>query len=227
MMNVAGLTPLSTIDYPGELSAVVFCQGCPWRCLYCHNPKLQPFQTEGQIAWEEVMRFLKRRAGLLDAVVFSGGEPTMQTDLLKAISEARHLGFKVGLHTAGINPSVLRSVLPLIDWVGLDIKSEPTGYRRVTGVEGGETAAIQALQLIMDSGVEYEVRTTMHAAFLSEQALLELAQILAELGVKRYVVQLFRNVGCTSEDVAGLGPGSLSVSTQEKLNGLFRSFSVR
>lgn len=226
-MNVAGLTPLSTIDYPGELSAVVFCQGCPWRCLYCHNPKLQPFETEAQIAWEDVMCFLKRRTGLLDAVVFSGGEPTMHTDLLTVILEARHLGLKVGLHTAGINPSALRSVLPLVDWVGLDIKSEPTGYRRVTGVARSEMAAMQALKLIMDSGVDYEVRTTMHAAFLSEVALLELAQTLSELGVKRYVVQLFRNVGCNSEDIALLGPGSLSVSTHEKLSGLFPFFSVR
>ena len=77
-LRIGGLTPLSTTDYPGQLAAAVFCQGCPWRCGYCHNPHLIPATVKQGIDWVEVMRFLERRRGLLDAVVFSGGEPTLQ-----------------------------------------------------------------------------------------------------------------------------------------------------
>ena len=88
MLRVGGLTRLSASDYPGKLAAVVFCQGCAWRCSYCHNRGLLPFRKSpfpGEIAWAEVLAFLEKRRGLLDAVVFSGGEPTMQPGLAAAM----------------------------------------------------------------------------------------------------------------------------------------------
>ena len=87
-LNVGGLTPFSTTDYPGMLAAVVFCQGCPWRCDYCHNPHLLPRKHPGGVEWSQVRDLLLRRQGLLDAVVFSGGEPTLQKELLGAIQES-------------------------------------------------------------------------------------------------------------------------------------------
>ena len=84
-LRVGGLVPLSTTDYPDHLSAVVFCQGCPWRCAYCHNPHLLPRRSDSEIAWPDVLAFLDRRRGLLDAVVFSGGEPTLQRALPDAM----------------------------------------------------------------------------------------------------------------------------------------------
>ena len=93
-MRIGGLTPLTTIDYPGELAAVVFCQGCPWRCPYCHNPHLQPGTGSSSIAWPEVLGFLERRRGLLDAVVFSGGEPTLHKDLSLALASVRAIRLK-------------------------------------------------------------------------------------------------------------------------------------
>ena len=122
-LQVGGLTPFTSIDYPGQLAAVVFVQGCPWRCGYCHNPHLQPRGQPAGPRWGEVLAFLRQRAGLLDAVVFSGGEPTLDPALPQAIAEVRALGFKVGLHSAGIYPQRLQAVLPLVDWVGLDIKA--------------------------------------------------------------------------------------------------------
>ena len=103
-LSVGGLTPLTTIDYPDNLSAVVFCQGCPLRCRYCHNAELLPRRGATHIAWRDILYFLRQRQGLLDAVVFSGGEPTQQRGLADAIDEVRALGFKIGLHTAGIYP---------------------------------------------------------------------------------------------------------------------------
>ena len=88
-LRVGGLTPLTTIDYPGELAAVVFCQGCPWRCRYCQNADLLPGRGRNELPWERVMELLERRRGLLDAVVFSGGEPTLQAALADAVKQVK------------------------------------------------------------------------------------------------------------------------------------------
>jgi len=97
LVEVGGLTPLTTIDYPGELAAVLFLQGCPWRCGYCHNQELMTRHGRNTIPWCLVMRMLEQRIGLLDAVVFSGGEPTLQANLGEAIRQVKSLGFKIGL----------------------------------------------------------------------------------------------------------------------------------
>src|SRR5690554_7397571 len=103
-LRVGGFVPLTTLDFPDHLSCVVFCQGCAWRCRYCHNPDLIPPRAQQMHSWDSILEFLQRRQGLLEAVVFSGGEATLQHDLKAAMQEVKNLGFKVGLHTAGINP---------------------------------------------------------------------------------------------------------------------------
>src|SRR5690242_19840999 len=122
-LNIGGFVPFSATDYPDHLCAVVFCQGCPWRCGYCHNAHLQAAAARTSIRWQDVLVFLGTRRGLLDAVVFSGGEPTMQRALPDAMREVKAQGFKVGLHTAGIYPRKLAMLLPLVDWTGLDVKA--------------------------------------------------------------------------------------------------------
>ncbi len=102
---------------------MVYCQGCPWRCSYCHNPHLLPGRAAAGIAWSEVLEFLERRRGLLDAVVFSGGEPTAQPGLARAMHAAKTLGYRIGLHSAGMFPRRFAEVLPLVDWVGYDAKA--------------------------------------------------------------------------------------------------------
>ena len=139
-LRVGGLAPLSATDFPGALAAVVFCQGCPWRCGYCHNPHLIERRGTRELAWPAVLEFLERRRGLLDAVVFSGGEPTVQHALPGAMRAARALGFGIGLHTAGMAPRRLAAVLPLADWVGMDIKAPFDDYPRITGVRGSGNA---------------------------------------------------------------------------------------
>ena len=108
--------PLPTLDWPGKFVAVVFIQGCPWRCGYCHNPHLQLRRAHNPVLWQHVIGLLKRRVGLIDAVVFSGGEATSDPALRTAILNARALGFAIGLHTAGVYPKRLAEVLPLVDW---------------------------------------------------------------------------------------------------------------
>ena len=158
MLKIGGFTPLTTTDYPGQIAAVVFCQGCPWHCGYCHNKHLIPANAPTQITWTDIRGFLKKRQGLLDAVVFSGGEPTLQSALKSALEETRQLGFKTGLHTAGMYPERLAQLLPLVDWVGMDIKAPFAKYEHITGVaHSGDNARISA-QLLINSGVKHELR---------------------------------------------------------------------
>ncbi|HUX29755.1 MAG TPA: anaerobic ribonucleoside-triphosphate reductase activating protein [Thiobacillus sp.] len=227
-LRVGGLTPLSTTDWPGMLAAVVFCQGCPWRCGYCHNPGLIPARGDHEIPWEDVLAFLRRRQGLLDGVVFSGGEPTAQAGLPDAMRAVRELGFKIGLHTGGMYAKRLAEVLPLVDWVGMDVKAPFADYMLTTGVEGSGERAREGLQQLIASGVDHEIRTTVHPGLLPDSDLVEVGRDLATRGVKRYAIQAFRSQGCGNESVC-------RSSTRERplkevgaeLSGLFENFSVR
>lgn len=189
-LRVGGLAPLTTIDYPGgRLSAVVFCQGCPWRCRYCHNPELQPARKANVQRWTQVEPFLERRRGLLDAVVFSGGEPTLQPGLEDALVRARSLGFEVGLHSAGIYPRRLARLLPRLDWVGLDLKALPADYSRVTRVEGSGDPAWESARLVVESGVPHDMRITIHPALTDRVRARQIAARLHAMGAKRVVEQ--------------------------------------
>jgi pyruvate formate lyase activating enzyme len=227
-LRVGGFVAFSGCDFPGELAAVVFCQGCPWRCRYCHNPHLQRRQADGALSWDEIRDKLAGRRDLLDAVVFSGGEPTAQTALRDAVREVRALGFKVGLHTAGPYPSRLERLLPHTDWVGLDVKAPFDGYDSMTAARGSALRALDSVCAVVESGVAYEVRTTVHPDLIGADELLRLARSLARLGVKRYAVQAFRGRGCADPHLlrsprsAGLTP-----KRQAQLAELFEVFELR
>lgn len=188
-LAVGGLVPFTTIDFPGRLAAVVFCQGCPWRCAYCHNPHLLP-RGAGTRPWAEVLDWLATRLGLLDGVVFSGGEPLLQRGLPAALAEVRALGFATALHTAGIYPERLAAALPLLDWVGFDVKAPFAGYAPITGCDGGP-AARAALELLLASGVAHEIRCTVPPQ-LDAAALDRMDAELAGLGVAHLARQTCR-----------------------------------
>lgn len=201
-LRVGGFVPFTTVDFPGRLSAVVFCQGCPWRCRYCHNPHLQPWHGEVPWSWGRIREDLHDRRGFLEAVVFSGGEPTAQPGLLAAVQEVRELGFAVGLHTAGIFPERLEDVLPWVDWVGLDIKAPfDHRYDAVTMRPQSARPVVEALERILAAGVAVEVRTTVHPALLGRQDLDDLARGLASRGCRAPTLQGFRPGGCTDAEL--------------------------
>lgn len=197
-VRIAGLTPMTSIDFPGRLAAVVFLQGCPWRCGYCHNTGLQPAATPGGMHWREVEAFLERRRGLLDGLVFSGGEPTLHRALPALAQRVRAAGFQTGLHSAGIYPTRLRTTLPALDWLGLDIKAPWHLYDQVTGVPGSGEAAAESLADALAAGVELECRTTWHAGLFPFGELRALARTLASAGVTRWVLQRCRVGGATA-----------------------------
>lgn len=221
-LRVGGLTSLTTIDFPGELAAVVFCQGCAWRCAYCHNDHLWSPQGEAELPWSDVLAFLARRRGLLDAVVFSGGEPTLQSALPAAMQEVRALGFKVGLHTAGPYPHRLARVLPHVDWVGLDVKALPEDYDALTTRPGSGAAAWRSLALLLASGVAHEVRITVDAERLPAGRLDALLDRLGEAGAAEVVLQPCRDrKGRACVDAALLAGASV------EHRRAFRGLSVR
>lgn len=201
-LPTAGLARLSTTDWPDHLVATVFLQGCPWRCPYCHNSHLQTLGADTPLTWEGVLAFLRSRQGLLDGVVFSGGEPTLHPALPGAMAEVRALGFAIGLHTAGPAPDALPPLLPLVDWVGFDAKAPFDAYDTVTGRADSGPKARESLRRLLEAQATthrtlgLEVRTTLHPALIDAAGLDRLAADLANLGVRHWVLQAFRAEGC-------------------------------
>lgn len=226
-LRVGGLVPLTTLDFPDHLACVLFCQGCGWRCRYCHNPQLIPARGDTSLAWADLLAFLERRVGLLQAVVFSGGEPTQQAALAAAMAQVRELGFKVGLHSAGIKPQRFARVLSQVDWVGFDVKAPPGHGQTITGVADSDRANWQSLERLLDSGVAYECRTTLHWQLLDAERLWALACRLAECGVQRFVLQPVRSARMLD---ARLGPSLAPAdwpALRQRLENLFPAFEVR
>lgn len=236
-LQVGGLTPFTSIDYPGQLAAVVFVQGCPWRCGYCHNPHLQPRGGAAGPAWPAVLAWLETRIGLLDAVVFSGGEPLADPALPAAIAQVRALGFKVGLHTAGLYPQRLAALCagprPRVDWVGLDIKApldDEAAHARVTGVRVGSHAVRRSLAALVAGrragGSAYECRTTAHPALLDDAALLALVDGLVDAGVDDWALQIFRLQGSRG-DLPAVAADYPAAATLQRLRGRLPSMLLR
>lgn len=188
-LKIAAILKFSTLDYPGKLSAVVFTQGCPIRCVYCHNPDFQDYKKSQTIEFDELLSFLKTRKNLLDAVVFSGGEPLMQSGLYDAVSIVKQEGFLVGLHTAGTIPDRFEQVLPILDWVGFDIKTYFDKYEEITKVPNSGELALKSFDLLQKSGVSFEIRTTVDSRNITSEDLINIARFLKLKLIKKWVLQ--------------------------------------
>jgi pyruvate formate lyase activating enzyme len=177
------------LDYPGKLSCVVFCQGCPLRCGYCHNPEFQSYEKSAKIDFQEFLSFLKSRSGYLDAVVFSGGEPLLQSELVQVIEFVKKLGFLVGIHTSGVVPDMFERIVSLVDWVGFDVKTVFRKYEVITKVLNSGLLAKTSLEILLNSEIDYEIRTTYDSRFISQDDIVEIARILQEAKVQEWVIQ--------------------------------------
>jgi pyruvate formate lyase activating enzyme len=151
-----------------------------------------PRQSDHLIPWHEVLDFLSHRHGLLDGVVFSGGEPTLQDGLMEAMQEIKSLGFAIGLHTAGIYPRRLARLLPLTDWIGLDIKALPKDYPALTGAAHAGESAWESAHLLANSGITYEIRTTLYPAIDNPDYRMRLESELYALGDIQHKWQPYR-----------------------------------
>ncbi|WP_396230720.1 anaerobic ribonucleoside-triphosphate reductase activating protein [Actinomyces oris] len=224
---IAGLVPMSTVDWPDHLTATVFLQGCPWNCFYCHNRALIPARTPGQVAWEEVRALLRRRRGLLDGVVLTGGEALRQDALADAAREVIDMGFQVGLHTAGPYPRRLRDMIEagLVDWVGLDIKALPEHYGQVVGRANAAARAWESLEVLVEAadrgGPDFEVRTTVVPGDVTADDAVEVARRVHAAGARVYALQQARSEGTSGEfDVVAPGWDGMCERMAERIEAL-------
>jgi len=191
-MRIGGFQKLTLVDFPGLIAATVFTQGCNFRCGYCHNPQLVlPELFDKPLLPEMVLSYLNGRQGKLEGVVITGGEPTLQKGLVDFISRIKELGFAVKLDTNGSHPEVLFTLfdLNLIDYVALDIKSSPAKYAQVTGIDCDMAKIQESIELIINSGVRYQLRTTLVKEQCSEKDLVEIQHLMPQ--ADHYVLQPF------------------------------------
>ena len=213
-MRIFGLQKLSMVDYPGKLSATVFTGGCDLRCPFCHNALLVTRLAESPVLTEgAVLDFLKRRQGLLDGVVLSGGEPLLQADAGDFLGAVRQLGFAVKLDTNGFHPRALAKILNqgLLDYVAMDIKNRREKYGVTCGIPDLDPAPVEeSLRLLAGSGVDFELRTTLVRNFHTPEDLAAMGQWVASFfpagETPRYFLQKFVDsgnlisAGCTGFD---------------------------
>lgn len=222
-MQIHGLNKTTLLDYPKHLAASIFTGGCSFRCPFCQNaalvlsPEAQPVLPE-----EEVLSFLQKRAGILEGVCITGGEPILQPDLPDFIRKLRSLSLLVKLDTNGCRPDMLELLFRdgLLDYVAMDIKSSPGNYGRACGFPAGSgcfrfSQVERSVMLIRSSGVPYEFRTTAVRELISRDDFLAIGEWLD--GSERYYLQGFENSG---DLIAGDGLSGYSRPELETLRSL-------
>jgi len=237
-MKIHGLNKLTLLDYPGHMACLIFTGACNYRCPFCHNASLvlNP-GSQPAISEDEIFSFLESRKGILEGVCISGGEPTLQADLPEFIRKIRAMGFHVKLDTNGSRPGVLKALLDegLLDYVSMDIKNAPKKYLTTIGIpeESQESdlsanssyadknalcfdnlitdSVRQSADLLMQSSIPYEFRTTVVKELHSEEDLLTIGKWLS--GARAYYLQSFRD----SETLVGASLGQFHAYEPEQM----------
>lgn len=196
-MQICGLNKTTLLDYPGRVAATIFLGGCNFRCPFCHNASLvmEP-DSQPQLSLEEVLSFLKKRAGLLDGICVTGGEPTLAPDLPDFLCKIKELGLLVKLDTNGYRPDVTKALINegLVDHIAMDIKSSLSGYSLATGRPDLPVEPImESISLLMNGTIEYEFRTTVVGGLHTEKDFREIGQMLK--GCRAYFLQPFVDSG--------------------------------
>lgn len=191
-MKIGGLQKVSLIDYPEVICGVIFLQGCNFKCSYCHNPELVDPKLFGPCLEEKkVLNFLARRIGKLDAVTITGGEPTIQKDLIPFIKQIRKLGFAVKIDSNGSQPDVIKKLLDekLLDFVAMDIKAPLEKYKSIVRAPVDTQSIKESVRLVLKSKIPHEFRTTVVKSQLGAKDILEIAKLIS--GAKHYALQKF------------------------------------
>lgn len=218
-MRFKGWVRTSLIDFPDHIATVLFTGGCNFRCPMCHNadlvlrPEALPDVTE-----DEVHSFLARRSGLVDGVVVTGGEPTLQPGLAGFLRRVKDQGLAVKLDTNGYRPETLEGLLDqgLVDYVAMDIKAPPAKYGLLAGRDGLDMGRLErSIELLRTASVPYEFRTTVVPDLLNEDDIEAIAAWIE--GARRYVLQQFRPLNTLQPDLEGVSPYTL-----ERLHGMAR-----
>ena len=196
-MNISGFQPLSLLDYPGVIASIIFTQGCPFRCVYCHNPDLIPIAKPVQVpafSEQSIIDELKRRSRMIEGVCITGGEPTIHHDLPDFIQKFKRMGLLVKLDTNGMNPRMIERLITdrAVDYLAMDLKHVWNRYAEVIGIDRGNIVknCQETMQMIQGSGIPHEFRTTVYAGLHSEEGLVQIAEQL-QAG-EHYALQAIR-----------------------------------
>ena len=219
-MHIAGLQKLTLLDYPGHLASTVFLPGCNLRCPFCHNASLvlPREDTPPGMTTAALLEFLQKRKGRLQGVCITGGEPTLHPELPDLLREIHTLGYSVKLDTNGTNPEMLRYILEenLADYVAMDIKNSPGRYAETCGGPDVLDKVKASAALLMQSGVDYEFRTTLAHPLHTREDMVAIGQWLQ--GARRYFLQQFIDSGdLIGEDLFALEPEEMEVLRQAVL----------
>ena len=221
-MNIQGLQKLTLLDYPGKVACTIFFAGCNFRCPFCHNASLVThIDPEENIPREEVLAFLRKRAGILDGVCITGGEPLLAPDLEAFIREIKALGYEVKLDTNGSNAEKLKHLVKagINDYVAMDIKNSPVKYGKTIGIEGYEMSNVmQSAAFLMEGHVPYEFRTTVVREFHKREDFEAIGQWLE--GADRYYLQSFVDSG----DLIQPGLRGYTKEIMEQALGIVRQY---
>ena len=201
-MIIGGWQKVSLVDYPGKISCVVFSDGCNFNCPYCHNPELVRGSKSNFDCINEnaVFDYLKVRRGHLDGVVISGGEPTIHNNLIPVCRKIKRLGYQIKLDTNGSRPQIIRQLLEkgLVDYIAMDIKTDPFHYAPLIKKDCNPINLLLSIQIIMDSSLPYEFRTTCVKPIVNEQAVEKILKIIK--GARLYALQAFHDTGVLQPD---------------------------
>lgn len=225
--NLRGLLPASMLDWPGKLCSVLFLGGCNFRCPYCHNPELvKPAGPGETLGWEDVEGYLRGRAGWIDGVSVTGGEPTLHDDLPRLCRKLRDLGMLVKLDTNGSRPRLLRRIIEegLVDYVAMDVKTSLARYSRAAGIQVNPGDIEDAVDAVITSGLEHEFRCTVVPGLVEFEDLLAVAERLA--GARVLVLNQFRSQ-CTLDPAYEGMPGYPGDLLQEWARELSRWVDTR
>lgn len=195
-MRIGGYQKLTLIDYPGKIATTVFTVGCSFRCHFCHNPELvlrAQFPAPNKME-EEFLAHLEKRRGKLEGVCITGGEPTIQPDIIDFIRKIKEMGYVVKLDSNGTRPDVLRRIIKegLVDYIAMDIKHAPKKYKLATGLTTDIARIKMSVKLIMNSGLPYEFRTTVVPGIHEDEDFDKIAKWIA--GAQNYNLQEYREM---------------------------------
>jgi len=195
-MNIASFQKFTMVDYPGHAATTIFTVGCNFRCSFCHNPELVlgTASLGGDEMLKEFFKFLKLRKGKLDAVCITGGEPTLQKDLLEFMAKVKKMGYLVKLDTNGMRPDVIKKALDLkiVDYIAMDIKNSFKNYEKTVCAKVDLERIKLSVELIKNSGIDYDFRTTVVPGIHREKDFDDIALWIG--GSKRYFLQRFRDM---------------------------------
>lgn len=219
-MNIAGFVKTSFVDYPGKIASVVFTQGCNLKCSYCHNSGLIDEKDSATgILPEEIFQWLSKRKGMIDAVVVSGGEPTLQKSLITFITELKYMDFLVKLDTNGTNPDSLRTLLndKLLDFIAMDLKAPLNKYEIITGTSPLALSTIrESVEVIKNRGLAHEFRTTLCPELEAD----DIPRIILDFDIaSNYVVQNCKSPN--SKEISRENQKLKSLIQWTKTNGVF------